>query len=232
MKLRLDRAAFARADMVVFNSQAGHDSLIGVLKVPPARTAVINNGIRPFTEQVDDRRGIVCLARFLPPKRHDLLLDALSLMNAQERPTLHMYGMGTDSAELHAEISRRQLAPHVQAFGETADPMQAVATAELAVLPSDHEGMPNVVLEAWAAGTPVLASNVSGVNQLVRHGVDGWLVENTPGDWADAISLLSGDHKLRERLVAGGRERLKVEFSMADCAANWAGLYGSLCAWR
>jgi glycosyltransferase involved in cell wall biosynthesis len=81
------------------------------------------------------------------------------------------------------------------------------------VLNSTYEGLPHVVLEAFAAGTPVLATRVGGTPEAVAHGVSGWLIPS--GDEAElgrAIRLLLEDSALRDRLREAGRRLLTQRF--------------------
>jgi len=85
--------------------------------------------------------------------------------------------------------------------------------SDLLVLNSTYEGLPHVVLEAFGAGTPVLATRVGGTPEVVEHGVSGWLIP--PGDEAElgrAMRLLLEDHALCNRLREGGRRVLAQRF--------------------
>jgi glycosyltransferase involved in cell wall biosynthesis len=93
-------------------------------------------------------------------------------------------------------------------------------------LTSTHEGMPNVILEAMAAARPVVATNVGGIPELVKDGVNGFLVE--PGDiegFAHAVKRLLEDSKLAERMGLAGRKRVEQEFSCDQAAQRLTKLY-------
>jgi glycosyltransferase involved in cell wall biosynthesis len=223
-KLALDRLAFRRAAVTVFNSQAGLAALAPQLRLPAGRTRVIQNGKGAYTGPLPERMGVVCLARVQLPKRHDLLLDALALLPADQRPLLSCIGQRTNSQEFLWQVNSRRLRS-TECIGEVEQPLPYLAGAELLALPSDNEGQPNAILEAWTTRTPVLASDAPGIRELVRHGVDGWLVENTPQAWAQGLELLLGDRPLRERLAQAGKQRVDAEFSMPTVAIAWAELY-------
>ena len=81
------------------------------------------------------------------------------------------------------------------------------------LLPDDRDGIPNVLVEAMAAGTPVVASAVSGIPELVAHGVNGMLVPpEDPDALADALVRLHRDTALRARLSRAGRETVARRF--------------------
>ena len=81
------------------------------------------------------------------------------------------------------------------------------------LLPSDRDGIPNVLVEAMAAGAPVVATNVSGIPELVEHEVNGLLIEpEDPEALADALMRLHDDPELTRRLTENGRETVATRF--------------------
>ena len=222
LKKQVDRLAISSARRVVFNSEAGRCGLSAHFRLDPARTTVIGNGKALYHGPWPTRKGITCLARVAAPKRHDLLLAALARIDPDQRPLLTCAGEGTDDS---AFATRLQALGGVIGVGHVADPLERLAGSVLAVLPTDHEGLPNVILEAWNTGTPILASRVPGVADLVRDGHDGILVENTPHAWATAIAESLADRDQRQRLAAAGRKRLEQEFAPGPVAKRWCDLY-------
>jgi glycosyltransferase involved in cell wall biosynthesis len=96
---------------------------------------------------------------------------------------------------------------------------------QFAVLPSHEEGLPNAVLEAMAAGLPVIATSVGGTPEIVAEGVTGLLVRpHAPHELAAAIARLTGDPRLREDLGAAGR-RAAWHLSVGTCAARHEAVY-------
>lgn len=92
--------------------------------------------------------------------------------------------------------------------------------------PSRYEGFGLPVLEGMAAGTPVIATNIPVVNELIRHGEDGWLIPyDDVAALAQAIILLVEDRALRERLVAGGRRAIAERFCPRQLAAQVVACY-------
>ena len=106
--------------------------------------------------------------------------------------------------------------------------------ADLFVLPSrltqsgDRDGLPNVLMEAQAFAVPVLATDVSGIPELVTHGMTGWLVpERDPAALADALRLLMGDKALRLKLARAGADDVRHRFSCEPGIDAVAGLIGA-----
>lgn len=225
IKLLLDRLAFRRAQRVVFNSQAGAGALVKYLGLDPVNTAVVENGKTLYRGPAVPRSGIVCLARAQMPKRQSLLLDAIQLIPEQQRPVTSFIGQQTADAAMRKEVESRQLTSAVDLVGEVADALPHLAAAVILALPTDHEGLPNSILEAWSAGAAVIASNVPGVRELVRDGEDGLLVENSALAWSEAIMHLLSDPQLQVRLTMNGKQRIEQQFSLRAAACAWGDLY-------
>jgi glycosyltransferase involved in cell wall biosynthesis len=121
------------------------------------------------------------------------------------------------------------LGAKVQLLGERRDVAVILALSDLFVLPSRWEGMPNAVLEAMAAGLPVLATRVDGTLDVVRDGETGILVP--PGDdraLAAALLAIGRDPARRRSLGAAGRRRTEEAFSIDRFVDGFERLYLSL----
>lgn len=130
------------------------------------------------------------------------------------------------AAELEAEIARLGLGGRVLLAGFRGEVPALMRRFTVLCLSSHSEGLPNVVLEAMAAGRPVVATRVGGVPELVRDGVTGLLV--APGDvegFAAAVRRLLAEPDLAARLGEAGRELASGEHSCAAAAATLGGLY-------
>jgi glycosyltransferase involved in cell wall biosynthesis len=94
------------------------------------------------------------------------------------------------------------------------------------LLPDDRDGIPNVLVEAMAAGTPVVASGVSGIPELVEDGVNGLLVDpEDPAALADALERVHADRALRARLADAGRDTVARRFDGTRLAAELSALF-------
>ena len=155
----------------------------------------------------------------------DLLLEALALACARcPRPLLlTLIGTGPDQGRLEALAAELGLAEQLRFVGEVRAPQRLVAQADLFVLPSRREGLPNALLEAMAVGTCALAADCpTGPAEVIRHGETGWLVPAGCAEpLAEALVLLLGDPDRRRRLGEAGRRSVNETYGTERCAAAY-----------
>ena len=147
----------------------------------------------------------VTVANFRAPKGYPDLLRAAALV-AERRPDVRfvIVGQGPLEQELRAEHARLGLASTVTILGYRSDAPRITAAADLFVLASHHEGIPVAVMEAMAAGVPVVATHVGGLAEAIDDGVSGRLVPvRRPELLAEAVVALAGDPAARRELSAG-----------------------------
>lgn len=144
------------------------------------------------------------------------------------RFSLHFVGDGPDQPSLEAQVNAVDLADRVVFHGRQdrqaiIDLLQETDILVAPSVPSSdnrREGIPVVLMEAMASGVAVVASDLSGIPELVEHEVSGLLTP--PGDAraiADALERLSRDVALRQHLADGGREKVLREFDLTTNAA-------------
>ena len=236
IRAHAEGAALADALVCVSASAAESHRVAGI---DPSRIVTIPNGIRPIPaagsrSEVRARLGIgedaavlLCVARFTPQKGHRLLVEALpAVLEAHPGAVLVLAGTGPLEAEIRAAVGDRGLAGSVRMLGSRTDVGDLMAAADLLVMPSFFEGLPLAVLEAMAAGLPVVATRIGGVSDAVEDGVTGWLV--APGNAA----LLARTLAERLRAPAGlwaaglaGRGRFEQHFQASRMARETLRLY-------
>jgi glycosyltransferase involved in cell wall biosynthesis len=211
------RMLLARADAVTACSRATlteAESWAGLEL--GARGRVVHNGVdtREFAGALSSQRDHVLFAigRHVPQKGFDLLIDAFALLvaDADFDADLVLAGDGPESTSLVDQVARSGLSHRVRFVGRTdrATTVELFASAKLFVLPSRHEPFGIVILEAMAAGAPVVASAVGGVPEFVQDGVNGVLAP--PGNanaLASAIRRVWSTPDLAYRLTHNARSQ-------------------------
>lgn len=171
---------------------------------------VRREGARPAGE-VPEREGFVFvhIANRRPNKAHEVLLDAFSLAVA-EVPTMQLWlvGQWLDTEEFSALLAANPAADRISVLGARPDAVAVMSAADALVLSSDHEGLPVVVMEALALGTPIVSTAVGGVAEACRDGVEGLLVPpREPALLASAMVRLASSELEYRSLVDGASAR-------------------------
>lgn len=198
---------------------------------------VIHSGVDPdsfptLPESRSGRGGIVIgtVAVLEERKGHRFLLEAATALKAQGyRLRYRFAGEGTHRRPLEKIVREAGLGEDVEFAGFVADIPKFLSSVDLFVLPSLYEGLGVSVLEAMAAGKPVVASRTGGIPEIVMDRVTGVLVP--PGDppaLARAISELLSHNGLRRVMGARGRERVLKNFTLAETAKKNENFYYEL----
>ncbi len=229
---RIERTTLRRADAVVVLTERTAVALRAD-GVPADRVAVVPSGFEPALFAAPDAGGgaaparlrIGYVGRLAAQKRVDLLVTAFGRMT--EPAELVVVGDGPERARVHRLVEQSPAADRIRTTGfvEHSAVPGVLASLDVLVLPSAYEEMGSVLTEAMAAGLPVVASDVGGIPEVVRHGETGLLVP--PGDvaaLAAALDRLVADPGLRDSLAAGARRRA-ADYSWPSLAARVAELY-------
>jgi glycosyltransferase involved in cell wall biosynthesis len=143
------------------------------------------------------------------------LVEAISLLHRQGKRVHAAIAGDGDARELVSLIGRLGIAPYVHLLGPRSDVPELMYGADVFALSSIDEGLPNVVLEAMSAGTPVVAADAGGTAEIITDGKDGFVVPiKDPHALAERISRLVTDPALRARIGAAGLETARSRFSI------------------
>ena len=166
---------------------------------------------RAQMETPEDAFVIASSGRFVGRKGFDTLVKAAA---AIPDAWLWLIGEGEERAALTAQVQALGLGARTRFTGLVDEPMNYVASASVFVMPSRHEPLGNVILEAWEAGVPAVSTRSEGPSWFIRDGQDALLCEiDDAQGMASAIIRLRDDPTLGARLVAAGRARLAAEFT-------------------
>jgi glycosyltransferase involved in cell wall biosynthesis len=208
LQLAGQRVAYRLAHAVVANSAAAAEQLLRE-GVPDRKVHLIPNGVDAsrFAGSFTARplRRVAMVANLRAEKGHDVLIDAApQILEAHPDAEFVLAGEGPHRDALMERARRRGVADRIQFLGQCRDVPAVLAGADLFVLPSRSEALPNAVIEAMAAGLPVVASNVGGIPELITDGVSGVLV--SPGDPRALAGAVIGVMEEPGRAVQMGRE--------------------------
>jgi len=146
---------------------------------------------------------------------------------------LCLVGDGPDREQAEETAHRLGVARHCLFVGYQRDVGAYYRMFDALLLTSINEGTPVSVIESLAAGRPVVATRVGGVPDVVRHGIDGFLVPAHDVDAAaDHLALLASDHDLRLRMGASGQERIAERYAVDRLVSDVDALYRRLLAER
>ncbi len=196
--------------------------------VVQTKAEIIPNAIDPYEFKVRGERvekEIGFIGRLDPVKRIDDLVQAMVLLPAEYR--LHIFGEGLERRGIQSQIARLHLNAKVTLHGEIARPQEALEKIGLLVLPSEAEGFGLVLIEAMAAGVPIVATRAFGIRDVVDDGRTGLLVPvRSPAALAEAIRRVVEDKTLRDRLVMEGRAEVLRRFTWEVVLPQYRNLLG------
>lgn len=243
---RLDRFHLRFVDRVVAVSDAQAAKVLAT-GVPAERVTVIRNSARlaAFANPVAVEAGVLrayfpadqtvsqivlSAGRLSPEKGFDLLVEAAaSVLEKQPTAGFIHFGDGMERTKIEAAIRERNLGQRFVLAGFTEKLDRLLPTADLVVLPSHTEGMPNVLLEAGAAGVAAVATRVGGTPEVVVDGETGLLVPpGRPSELATAITALLADDTRRAAMGRAARLRMYEQFSFDSQAKSYGRLLAAL----
>lgn len=208
--------------------------------VPRSRTMLIYNGIdlTPFDRLPPRTEGghpwfvIIIVANLIPYKGHAELLEAVSVIAEKLPSDWQLWCVGRNDgllAALERLAKEKKIDGKVKFLGPRVEVPRLLKSADISVSSSHEEGFSNAILEAMAAGLPVVATNVGGNAEAVVHGETGLIVPaKNPAALGEAILHLAQHPDIREKMGAAGRIRVQTRFSIDRCAQEYSDLYSKM----
>jgi glycosyltransferase involved in cell wall biosynthesis len=226
-----ERTLAAITDAFIFVSQYEADTYAGKVGTPRKPSAVILNGLGPGEFEpianAPDARDFLFVGELRDLKGPDVLLNALAAIRdtTGRAPTAFIVGDGPDKARYKAMAGELGLDDAVAFL----DPMPARTAFRLAhtmVVPSRKESLPYIVLEATAAGMPLVATRVGGVPEILGAASDGLVSPGDAAALAEAMTAALADRDSAHRRAAKLKSDVRERFSIATMAAAVEALYG------
>jgi glycosyltransferase involved in cell wall biosynthesis len=243
-ELAIDRRLAKYTDAIVVNSR-GVQAFYEQQGIAAEKLRLIYNGVPPAPASTTSRETLLAeldlpsdtrllgaVGRLWPQKRLKDLIWATDLLHVIRNDAhLLVIGDGPQRALLERYARQCHIADHVHFLGTRDDVPRFMPHFDLLWLASGFEGLPNVVMEAMAAGVPVVASDIPGTRELVVSGETGYLVPlGDRAAYAKFAHKILEDPTLRARLGAAGRKRIESEFTVDAMVAAHAALYRELLA--
>jgi len=240
---RVDRWSLPAADHLITVCQAFARELASNTGVSPTKISVLHNSIRPQPLATDaeaqalrsafgivnDERVVLAVGRLSKEKAHIDLIAAFARLlkaNPEIKCKLIIAGEGPERVSLEAAAESFGCKAKVIFAGQVTDVRAFYAAADAFALPSHSEGSPNVLLEAMAAGLPIVATEVGGVPEMVEQNQSALLVPaNGPTALAGAISRVLTDQDLAQRLTTNASKLVATRYTPEKYVRSMMGIY-------
>lgn len=237
------RLLLRKKDRLVAVGEATRQALIANEGLPSDRVEVIYNGVElsqfrnvaPSVRQevrdelklAHDELVITLVARLDPIKDHPTAIATLErVREAIPKARLLVVGDGPERENIENIVKRQRLDEHILLLGTRRDVPRLLRASDVFLMTSVGEGIPLTIIEAMAAGVPVVSTRVGGIPEMISDEETGFLRE--PGDaigLAKAIVTLRHDTTLREQITSAARDRAFSDFSREKMLASYATIY-------
>lgn len=231
-----ERFLWRYADHIVCNSAAlvSHMKELGA---DPNVLSCIPNGVdterfAPAATPPSARHPlVVCVARLCEDKDHETLVHAFEKVYSEfGRARLRIVGDGPWAEKVKQLVASTTAQYGTEIVPGTADIRPHLAEAQVFALSSIREGQPNVLLEAMAAGLPIVATNVGGIPELVEDGVNGFLSRpKDPGLLADNLLRVLKNPQIADEMGRANRQKALDQFSFAAMVGAHEAVFERLC---
>jgi glycosyltransferase involved in cell wall biosynthesis len=215
--LNAERALMSRTDLFLFESAYGRDVFKAKIGEPPNLVRVVHNGVTDDEFQPivvsQGATDLLFIGELRMLKGVDVLIAAIRQLAEEGRKvTTTIVGDGPDRAQFQREVAKHGLGEQVQFVGAKAA-RQAFGLGRLLVVPSRAESLPYIVLEAAAAGVPMIASQVGGIPEIFGPDAGTLVAPGDPAALARAISQAMQDRGARHSATLRLKTRLRALFS-------------------
>ena len=220
-------------DLTITNCRACQQSVIEVERARPESVVILENDLdlsklrRIPALEVEKPKGrprtVGMVANLRAVKAPEVFVEAArQVADRHDDVIFRIAGEGNLRGPLEQQIRDLGLTGRVELPGHVVDVPRFLGELDIAVLCSDSEGLPNVLLEYQAAGRPVVATRVGGADEVIDDGVNGFLVPpRDPAALAEAIQRLLSDRKLALEMATAGRNRVEREYGGPNIAQRF-----------
>ena len=233
-----DWMAMHYARMIVVNSEEGMRFVMNQWRVAENRLAVIHNGVdlgkflplitKSKQKKIVHNLIVTMIGKNTYVKNVDMVLEVAAEVH-NEFEDVHFWLVGPELDSGTFSRVRQVQEGYVKPLGPQDDIPSIIKDTDLLILTSRSEGLPNVIMEAMAAGKPVVSTNVGGVPELIKDGWNGFLVSSEDVDsMAEKVKDLIKDSSLRKRLGRNAATFVREHFSVENMVNKTEELYNRL----
>jgi len=230
--------------IIINNSRAGADDYADWIGIPRDRIKVVHNAVdfgdrkRLSVSECADLRALLEIPEGsfviggvfrLEEEKRPLLWVQTAALLARQIPHMHfvIFGQGTKHDAVLEAAEREGISHRLTLAGVTNDVLSAMSIMDLFLLTSFGEGLPNVVLEAQWAGTPVVVTDVGGAKEAIEPGVTGWAVDtDAPQDLAARIKWLHDNPAVLQAARIKGPQWVRQQFGITRMIEETVRVYG------
>ncbi len=235
-----DLVAHRLADMVIVNSETVKINCVELLKIRPTKIRIIPNGVKDeyfrikYDAREKERMGldkgipvVLSVGRFDKLKGHQILVEsAIALLTKGLQFYLVIVGAGPTQDELSQLIERKGFLQYIIFPGKTDNVIKYLKIADIFTLATFSEGLPNVILEAMAAGLPVITTSIPANRELIENGKEGILVPaGDPSAFAEAMKRMVEKYEEAKKMGKRGAKKVKEQFSIEKMVERYNELY-------
>ncbi|MEM3561227.1 MAG: glycosyltransferase family 4 protein [Nitrososphaerota archaeon] len=227
----IDIFVYSRYKKIICTSNFVKDRLLKCFPNLDLKTVVIKNGIIVKNELQDFKHKVYDLL-FVGTlefrKGVDTLIKSVDILrrNHSMNLTVAIVGEGPQKNEYKNLVKNLSLEDNVKFLGIRRDVYELIKLSKVFILPSRSENFPTILLEAMANGIPVIASDVGGISEVIKDGIDGLLVKpEDPYELADKIKFAINNSEICEELKINAFEKVKREYSIESYTRKALQLY-------
>ncbi|MBI1314232.1 glycosyltransferase [bacterium] len=244
-RVAVNRLLMRRRDRVIGVGASVRRALIANEGISADRVEVIYNGVdlSPFEavsnnvslrrevrselELADDEQTILQVARLNPLKDHLTAISAVrKLRDGGVSARLILVGEGEERPKIEAAVRDAGLQKHVTLLGARRDISRLLSAADAFLLSSISEGIPLTLIEAMAAGVPVVSTDVGGIPEVIQHGTTGLLAPaRDDGRLAKHLQRALTDSAFRSAVISAAQNKARERFSLDEMHRLYAGVY-------
>lgn len=239
-KKKLTQLAYRNTKVVAVGEMV-KKNLTEYFEIPKEQVCVIHNAVKPFDGKIvpvemlyrEHAKGNVLIGnigRLSEQKGMTYFIEAAEITTrTHPEARFIIVGDGEEREQLHAQIEKRKLQNKVLFLGYRNDIQNVMSQLDFVVLSSLWEGLPLTPIEAYSVGKTVIGTAVDGTPEIIRDGVDGYLVEpRNPMQLAEKMNALIENPEMRESMGIQAMKRYQDEFSFEKLSERYIAFYEGL----